>query len=130
MNVNQHREDLRRQLALIRSLKPQSRAQVQIIDAMISAAESVSRSVSVASQAEQTVRAGWQQLEHLQASFTTLCREQAQPVDVTEDTAEIDVNGLIADEDETAPSLSPQSAGIDHQTDQPAGLRLHPLKAD
>lgn len=130
MNLDQHREALRRQLALIRSLKPKSRAQVQIIDAMSSAAESISLSVSVASQAEETVRAAWQQLQHLQAAFTTLYREQAQPVAVSEDTAEIDVSGLIADEDETEPALPPQSADVDRQADQPAALRLHPLEAD
>lgn len=98
MHLEDSRRQLSRQRAIIRSLKPRTRAQLALIDTMRAAVDQLEDAHSLAGLVERQLRAGWKQLDELQAAFASVVAAQSPP-DLDE-TAEIETADV-----ETPPSL-------------------------
>ncbi len=98
MNLEDSRRQLVQQRAILGSLKPRTRGQLALIDAMRAAVDQLDDAHSLAGLVERQLRAGWKQLDELQAALASVMTEQSQP-DLDE-TAEIEIADV-----ETPPSL-------------------------
>ena len=92
MDLDESCRQLSRQRATIRALKPRTRGQLALIDAMYAAVEQLEQTHSMAGLVECQLQAGWKQLEELQATFASVVTEQT--VRDLDETAEIEIAEL------------------------------------